>query len=68
MTNSDTIEAPLSETRGEYWVNTILYRLARALGYEPDETGAYTLDPDELLNEAVSSIERGQDDELHYCG
>lgn len=67
MTNLDTIEAPLSETRGEYWVNTILYRLARALGYEPDETGTYTLNPDELLDEAVHSIlERQRDDELHY--
>lgn len=61
MTNSDTIEAPLSDTRGEYWVNTILYRLARALGYEPDETGTFTLDPDELLNEAVDTIHIARD-------
>lgn len=54
---TDTIETPLSESPGGAWVNTILYRLARALDYPKDDNGGYTIDPDAVLNDAVKYIE-----------
>lgn len=48
---------PLSETPDEAWSNTILYRLAWALGYSPGFMRTFTLDPDKILSEAIEMIE-----------
>ena len=54
------IDAPLRELPQSQWANTILFRLARALGYEevvqPDGEITYIVDPDELLIDAMEVI------------
>ena len=53
----------LAETPPETWGNTILYRLAQALGHAPEEANFAPIeaDPDELLEEALEIIWRYQD-------
>lgn len=51
-------EIPLREQSQEYWENTILYRLAEALDYPRNAYNCFTVDPDELLDEAVEAIWR----------
>lgn len=51
----------LEESPPETWGNTILWKLADALGRERDAHGGFTVDADELLEEALEIIWRYQD-------
>ena len=57
------IDHTLASTPPETWGNTILYRLAQALGHAPAEPNfaPIAVDPDELLEEALEIIWRYQD-------
>lgn len=46
----------LDDTPVETWGNTILYRLAEALEYPKDAAGGYTVDPDEILDDALEIL------------
>lgn len=48
--------ARLEQIAEEFWGNAILYRLAEALGYEKDEHRVITVEPDDVLDEAVEII------------
>lgn len=50
----------LANTPPETWVNTIMYRLAEALGHEATD-GVIRADLDEILEEAVETIWRYKD-------
>ena len=53
-------EVKLANTPPETWVNTIMYRLAEVLGYEPKD-GVIQADIDVILDEAVDAIWRYRD-------
>lgn len=55
-------ERKLADTPPETWGNTILHRLAFAIGeYPVDGNGTITADPDEVLENALEIIWRYQD-------
>ena len=52
----------LDGTPTETWANTILYRLAIALGAQPEADGSLRVDPDVILDEAIEHIQAWHDD------
>ena len=58
MTENKTVfDTKLANQPNEFWANTILYRLAYALGERPNEAGILQVDPDKLLEEVLFIIE-----------
>lgn len=52
----------LEDSPAETWANTILYRLAIALGVPRSEDGSIIVDPDEVLEQAEEHINAWRDD------
>ena len=51
-------EVPLSEQSDAEQVNSILWRLAIAMGIDPGPRGVIVADPDEILAKAESALHR----------